>query len=255
MRDAINILNFSEFRSEIENHGALIELATFGRNLASRPLTLEERKIYFATMWAFFKEIPTGILALALHVSDDWLTRDQWNGTAMGAHILFADVDEFGLQTIHKKFQPTHHHLFHDLVNFLGVEDGDFSDPRYVLGAGRQMGEITRKYYREEPIQTGLGFHMASELTSSIEFRYFLDGFKKHKEAYAIKADNDPVLTFFRIHTLVEPMHLAQSEEIINRYLEIDPSALDLIENGAIAFMKGFEHLFAALNKRIYGAG
>jgi len=253
MNDIAFEIGFKELRESLDAHNALVELGKFGRNLASRPLSKEELKIYFSTMWAFFREVPTGILALALHVSDDSLDRDEWNGTAKGAHILFADVDEFGLQTLHKKFQPTHHHLFRDLVHFLGVEDSDFKNPKYVLNAGKEFGAVTREYYKFKPIEAGLGFHLASELTSSIEFRYFLDGFKKYKEDYGIASDNDPILTFFRIHTLVEPMHLAQSEKIIQHYLELDASKIDQVKEGAYAFMEGFERLFAALNARIYG--
>ena len=253
MNGTISSPSFEKLRQEVRAHNALKELEKFGNNIYERGMTSDEVKCYFATMWTFFREIPNGILSLALKVSDDWMTVDEWGGTRKGAHILFADVDEFGLQTLHKKFQPTHHELFKEMVNFLDVQDTDFQNPKYVMDAGRDMGKITKDYYRKRSIGCGLGFHLASELSSSIEFKYFLDGFSRHRDHYGIKSDNDTILTFFRIHTLVEPMHLAQSEEIICYHIGRNPESLADVEQGAVAFMTGFEKLFSELNYAIFG--
>ena len=243
---------FNGLKIELSNHPALNELKIFGENLIKTPLNEKQLKIYFATMWAFFREIPTGILALALRVTDDWMNRDMWDATSKGAYILYADVDEFGLQAMHKKIYPSHHQLFSSLTNYLGVLPEDFTNKDYILSDGVNLGELTFQYYREESLAAGLGFHLASELTSSVEFTYFLDGFSKHREHYNLKSENDPVLTFFRVHTLVEPLHLKKSEEIINSYLNINPATLVEIKNGSIVFMNGFEQLFAALNQKLF---
>jgi hypothetical protein len=242
----------NELQAEINRHPALKALEAFGKNLKNKALDPIGLKTYFATMWAFFKEIPVGILTLASRVIDDWMAHNIWEGTAKGAHILFADVDEFGLQISHKKILPTHHQLFKELTQHVGVQVTDLMNDQYILKEGVELGKQTYKFYRKEPISAGLGFHFSSELSSSIEFIYFLEGFTKHKEVYQLQSDNDPVLTFFRVHTAVEPMHLAQSQEVIQSYITRESSFIHEIRRGAHAFMDGFEALFFALNKTLY---
>jgi hypothetical protein len=239
--------------AEIRDHVALKELREFGNLLVSRPLDPDGVKTFFATMRAFFDDIPTGILSLALRISDDWMKVDPYEATAKGAYILFADVDEFGLHEQHKGFLPTHHQLFRDLTAHLGVSKADLDAPQYVLKAGVDLGDATTEYYRRAPVAEGLGFHLASETTSQREFVYFLKGFQKHQAHYGLTGDDDPVLDFFRVHTIVEPMHRARGREILEIYHAQDPNVFEGARRGAIAFMDGFAELFAALNEKLFG--
>lgn len=233
-------------------HVALKELSDFGQLLASRALDARELKTFFATMGAFFKPVPTGILALALKVTDDFLDRgDRYGATAMGAHILYADVDEFGLHDLRNGLRGTHHQLFQQLTSHLGVTEQEMEDPRYCLPAGRKLGDATTEYYRHRSIGEALGFHLSSELTSSAEFVYFLNGFVAHKEHYRIKGEDDPVVHFFQVHTVVEPMHKSLGRTMIEIYAALDPATLKQVEAGAVAFMDGFAELFRALNQAL----
>lgn len=246
--DAVHALE-----NEIKEHVALKELREFGRLLVERPLDERGLKTFFATMRAFFDDIPTGILALALRVADDWVKHDPYEATAKGAYILFADVDEFGLHEQHAGLLPTHHQLFRDLTQHLGVTTTDLASREYVLLSGIDLGERTTQYYRYRPLAEGLGFHLASETTSQREFVYFLKGFQTHQRHYGLTGDSDPVLDFFRVHTIVEPAHRSRGRELIEIYAARDLSVMPEVRAGARAFMDGFATLFRDLNDAIYG--
>lgn len=242
----------SAMEARMLDHAAVKELVAFGKLLASKPLDARELRTFFATMGAFFKTVPTGILALALKISDDWMERgNRYGATAMGAYILYADVDEFGLHDLRNGRQRTHHQLFQELTAHLKISEADMQDARYLLPAGQILGERTTEYYRHRSIGEALGFHLASEVTSSEEFVYFLNGFLKFKEHYGVKDDEDPVLHFFRVHTVVEPMHKSMGREMIEIYAAQDPTVLKQVEAGAMAFCEGFADLFRALNQAI----
>lgn len=239
--------------SEINDHVALKELRELGRFLVERPLDARELRIFFATMRAFFDDIPTGILALALRVSDDWARHDPYEATAKGAYILVADVDEFGLHEQHSGLMPTHHQLFRDLTGHLGVTPEDLASREHILPSGIDLGELTTEYYRHRPLPEGLGFHLASQTTSQREFLYFLRGFQEHEAHYGLTGENDPVLDFFRVHTGIEPAHRSRGRELIEIYAERDLGIMPAVRAGALAFMDGFATLFHDLNDTIYG--
>lgn len=251
LRDTKYDATYNNIATSIVRHGAITELDRFGQILANKPLDHERLAVFFGTVWAFFKDVPAGIIALAARVTDEWIKEDTWNGTAKAAHILYASVDEYGLHQHSKHMLPTHHQMFKELTSHLGLSDADLFDPKHVLPEGVAMGNNTHRMYRSEFLGEALGFHLASEMTSSREFQYFLEGFQKYASEYGLKDQDDPVLAFFAIHCDVEPMHVATGRDILVSYLEkndnIGPQAL----RGAMAFMDGFEQMFAALNKRL----
>ena len=51
---------------------AIRELYLFRDNLIKHALSKDLLTKFFASLWAFFREIPTGILSLALRLSDHW---------------------------------------------------------------------------------------------------------------------------------------------------------------------------------------
>jgi pyrroloquinoline quinone (PQQ) biosynthesis protein C len=233
---------------EANSHSAFNELRTFGEALSEKPLNATELKIFFSSLWAFFEAFPSGILALALRVTDDWATRDPWNATAKGAYVLFADVDEYGLQEVNRKIHRSHHEMFKEFTTGLGVSPEDLVNPEYILPEGRKLGELVSKLYRRESLAKGLGMHLASELVASIEFKYFLNGFQQQRSAYGIASKNDPALTFFRIHTLVEPEHLARNCELIEMYLDNNLINIEDLKNGAQLYLDGFKEFYSKFN-------
>lgn len=242
-----------KFEERLANHYAMQELGHFGKHLAAAPLDYDGLRTFFATLSAFFKHSPAGIMALALRITDDWMERDRYNATSKGGYILFADVDEYGLNELPTKgMQPTHHQLFLRLSQHLGVTEEDLHSPRYILPSGTEIGELNIEYYRQRTIGNALGFHLASETTSSREFVYFLKGFQAYKDVYKLESNRDPVLEFFRVHTLVEPLHKAMGRSIIDIYSQENPDIFYEVEQGALAFMEGFGNMFRDLNNTIF---
>lgn len=246
--------NVQDVEAKIQSHPAFAALEDFGRSLESRPLSPDQQRIFFGTLRAFFKEIPSGILALTLSVTDDWEAYEEYEGTRKGAYIMYANVDEYGLHEMHKGIQETHHQLFRDLVQHLGLTTKDLDDPQFVLNAGRDMGSLTREYYRGSDVLAGLGFHWASEATSCREFQLFLKGFQAHSSHYKLAGDRDRVLEFFRVHTLVEPKHKANAITIVDLYqnrADDGSAALANVWRGAEAFLDGFQAMFEAINQKL----
>lgn len=242
---------YMKIATAITGHRAIKVLDDFGQILAKKPLQHDERAIFFGTVWAFFKDVPSGIISLAARVTDDWMRDDPWNGSAKAAHILYASVDEYGLHQHAKHMLPTHHHLFLNLITHLGLTDKDIFNPKNVLPEGTAMGNNTHRMYRSDSIGEALGFHLASEMTSSREFQYFFEGFKKYSESYKLEGEDDPVLSFFAIHCDVEPMHVATGRDILVSYINRDPGLATHAMKGAIAFMDGFGQMFEAINRKL----
>lgn len=243
---------FEQLDTQIQNHKAVKELQLFGQNLLNTPLDNRGLKLFFGTLWAFFREIPTGISALALHISDDWMKNEnEFEGTAKAAPVLYANVDEFGLSN-ETKLLPTHHQLFIKLVKIIGLSEQDVLANENVLSSGKSFGKITREFYRNKTVGHGIGFHLASEFTSSIEFQYFLDGFKQYSNHYNLIGDNKSALAFFHIHTLVEPIHLSLGKQIACTYIAKFPEVEEQIHEGAMVFMDAFYSMFAEMNTVIF---
>lgn len=246
--------HLAHLKKHIQSHSGMDTLKRFGNNLLQTPLNPLQLKIFMATLWAFYKETPSGILHLALRVSDFWRDINPWDANAKAAHILYACYEEFGLQALGEKILPTHHQLFLFSSHYFGVTENDLKSNQYILKAGTDMGNNSRIGYREKSIPFGLGYHLASELTSWWEFKYFYEGILEHKTSYNIEFESNPALKFFHIHTLAEPEHLAQSENIVSSFINLssDPYALDNIYHGAEFYMKSYYELFKSLNQKIY---
>ncbi|UTH73658.1 iron-containing redox enzyme family protein [Chromobacterium sp. IIBBL 290-4] len=232
-------------------HSAFQQLRSFGEKLKRQALDERELKVFFATLWGFFEAFPTGILALALRVTDDWSSRDPWEATAKGAYVLFADVDEFGLQEVNRKIHRSHHQMFMDFTEHLGVTRADMQNPALAMPEGAALGKLVARLYREAPLAHGLGMHLASELIASVEFMYFLAGFEAQAAAYGLSEPNHPALTFFRIHTLVEPEHLARNCELIEQYLDRKLIDISGLRQGIDEYFNGFEQVYRQFNSQL----
>lgn len=247
-----SMTNIEQLKQSIYDHPGIKELELFGKNLIKRPLNYKELKLFFATMWSFFRETPSGILNLALRINDYWANIDEWDAMAKSAYILSTAIDEFGLENSTNQFSATHHQLFQKLALHLNISKEDLQDEANILSAGKQIKEISSQFYRKEALSKSLGFHLASELTSWPEFKCFLEGFLTHKEHYRIKSKKDPIMKFLLVHTLIEPAHLMNSEKTIHFFLEHDLSCINLIFQGTHTYMEYYLNLFKQLNERIF---
>jgi hypothetical protein len=160
-------------------------------------------------------------------------------------------VDEFGLHQLRRGVQASHHAFFLETAAAFGVSRAELEDPAAITAAAREMAALTALFYRRRPLGESLGFHLASELTSDVEFTLCLEGFRAHAAAYGLAGPDDPKLGFYLIHTQVEPMHGSSSRTAVRDYLQRYPDRAGEINAGAEAFLDCYGRFFAALTDRI----
>jgi pyrroloquinoline quinone (PQQ) biosynthesis protein C len=240
--------------NDMQNHSAIHTLHAFGSLLRKYPLSHANTQKFLASLWIFFEEVPTGIMACALNICDQYRDINPWESTSVGARILIANIDEFGLQDSHNQYYSTHHQLFLQLANRLGVSGTQLKNNDNIMQAGRDLAKVTRNLYRGLPTGRALGLHLASELTSSIEFGHFYHGFLENASHYGLSGKPSEDLLFFKIHTEVEPMHYAEGVKMINAHIHQFPHEVHDIEQGGKAFLDSFEALFVAFNQELFPA-
>jgi hypothetical protein len=235
----------------IESHPGMFALRRFGEQLRRKPLDGAGLHLFFASTAEFFREVPGGILALALRLTDDWMPHERFGAVAKGAQILYSAVDEFGLHQLRRGVQASHHAFFLETAAAFGVTRSALDDPGAITQAAREMAALTALFYRRRPVGESLGFHLASELTSDVEFTLCLEGFQAHTAHYGLSGPEDPKLGFYFIHTQVEPMHGSSSRTAVRDYLARRPDCAAQIAAGADAFMEGYGRFFATLTEMI----
>ena len=199
----------------IESHPGMFALRRFGEQLRKRPLDAAGLQLFFASTAEFFREVPGGILALALRVTDDWMPHERFGAVEKGAQILYSAVDEFGLHQLRRGVQASHHAFFLETAAAFGVTRSALDDPAAIMQAAREMAALTALFYRRRPVGESLGFHLASELSSDVEFTLCLEGLQAHAAHYGLSGPDDPKLGFYFIHTQVEPMHGSSSRTAV----------------------------------------
>lgn len=240
--------HYSSIAKVIVSHTAIKELDRFGELICQKPMNEDELRMFFGTVWAFFKDVPSGIIHLAGNITDNFINSDPWEASSLAAYVLYASVDEYGLQQFQTSMLSTHHQMFRDLIRHFDISDEELFSKKYVLPAGTSMGDNTYRYYRSSKIGESLGFHLASEMTSSREFQYFLEGFQKYPMEYNLSDKDDPILTFFAIHCDVEPMHVSTGRDVLIKCFLKDPQIANDAMTGALSFMDGFENMFKSIN-------
>jgi len=232
-------------------HPGMASLRLFGERLRAKPLDRAELAMMFASTAEFFREIPGGILALALRLTDDWMPFRRFGAVSEGAQILYSAVDEFGLHQLRRGVQQSHHQYFLSMIEGFGYGENDLLEPANVTDAASEMAALTNLFYRHRSIGESLGFHLASELTSDIEFSLCLEGLQAFPREYSLTGPEDDRLGFYLIHTQVEPMHGASGQTAVERYLSRRPGTADEVRAGADAFMTGYGRFFIALLDRL----
>lgn len=239
-------------KTSIERHSGMQILHELGFLLKKSKLSETKCKIFFASLWPFYQQTPSGIMSLALRVNDFWNKEvNPWTAMENAALLLSTSVDEFGLEKSNECFQPTHHQLFLQAAKYYKVTEDDIISDTYILPSSKQMGQLSYVYYREKPLAEALGFHFASELTSYPEFKLFFEGFYAHSEQYQLKSPRDTGLYFFWIHTLVEPVHLTSSIKMIDAYLKVKPQLINSVIEGAQCYMQSYATLFSSIKNAL----
>ncbi len=241
-------------KTDVFSHPAVKVLEAFGENLRSRPLSREEVRVLLASEGLFVLEVPPGVVSLASRLTDEWFEIDAFQATGRAARILYAAVDEYGLNAMDHGLLPSHHQLYVDMAAHWNISSEELLDDRYIVPTGREFARIIRQYYRKEPIVEALGFHVANEATAPLDFGVFLKTFQANREAYGLTAENDPILNFLLVHEDVEVSHREMGVEMVQLYTEGRPDLVERARDGVLAYMEIYGRFFAELNEAMFGA-
>ncbi len=229
----------------INDHAAWTPFRQFAKRLLERPLTRDQLRVYLASTSKCFSEAPVGIAALGIRVADDWQEREPFGFLARSALVMYSASEEFGLHDTKSGILESHREFFGRMIRSWGFTVEEITDKANVTEQATELARVIREWYRKRSIADGIGMHLASEYTSGDEFGMNMDAFSKNWEAYGLKAPDDPTLDFYRIHTLVEPMHGETARAAADLYNDYP----DEILHGATAFMDAWGPVWDRFNR------
>jgi hypothetical protein len=230
------------------HHFAVAALRTFNTHFDSRPLTRAELRLFLASMASFNRHTIGGIAILAGRLSDEVLPLLPRNGHEVGAYVLDAAVDEYGLRE-----SVTHVELARNFAEHLGISAKEVEAKENACAAAMDLGEALFAWYRERPVAFALGVHAASEVTSVKEFVPWHDTFLKFPEYRFTCAA--PEFEYMRAHAVHEPDHINGARLCIRRYLDVFPDRGSSLQEGAQAYLSLYERMLRELDARIFGLG
>jgi Iron-containing redox enzyme len=230
------------------HHPAIEALQTFNLNFDSRALTRSELRLFLASMASFNRHTIGGIAILAGRLSDEVLPLLPKNGHEVGAYVLDAAVDEYGLRE-----SVTHVELARNFAEHLAISGEEVEAKENACAAALELGDALFSWYRERPVAFALGVHAASEVTSVKEFVSWHDTFLKFPEYRFARAS--PEFEYMRAHAVHEPDHINGAKLCIRRYLEVFPERRPILREGVQAYLSLYETMLRQLDARIFGQG
>jgi hypothetical protein len=235
-----------EIYKDCFGHPAVATLRTFNRHFSSRSLTRSELLLFLASMATFNRHTIGGIAILAGRLSDQILPLRPKNGHEIGAYVLDAAVDEYGLRET-----ATHVELGRNFAEYLGFTTEEVDAPGNACCAAVDLGDALFAWYRERPVAFSLGVHTASEVTSVEEFVPWHDVFLKFPQ-YRFSREI-PEFEYMRAHYVHEPDHIDSAKLCITRYLDVFPEHDNLLREGTQAYLGLYQKMFQQLDARIFG--
>lgn len=223
----------------------LTALHSFNRHLASRPLTTPELTLFLASMAAFNQHTIAGIAILAGRLSDELLPHAPEHGHEVGAYVLDAAVDEYGLRETRD-----HVELARRFATHLGVPPSAVGDRRNACATAIALGDALHGWYRNRPPAFSLGVHTASEVTSVEEFMSWHDIFLIFPE-YGMSRDL-PEFEYMRAHYIHEPDHIDHARICVAKYLDVLPANGTLLQEGAETYLALYQRMFHELDTLIF---
>jgi pyrroloquinoline quinone (PQQ) biosynthesis protein C len=236
----------AELHEECIHHGAFAELRSFNAQFAARPLQRHELLLFMSSMAAFNRHTIGGIAILAGRLSDQILPLLPRNGHEIGARVLDAAVDEYGLRE-----SVTHVELARQFTEYLGIAAEDVEARDNACSAARELGDALFAWYRNSPVALSLGVHAASEATSVEEFASWHDTFLKFPQ-YRFSRDV-PEFEYMRAHYVHEPGHIDSAKYCFASYLEVLPGERRTVRRGLRDYLDLYQKMFRQLNARIFG--
>jgi hypothetical protein len=232
---------------ECFNHPGIAALRSFNERFSSRPLTHSELTVFLASMAAFNRHTIGGIAILAGRLSDQVLPLLPRNGHEIGAYVLDAAVDEYGLRET-----VTHVELARSFAGYLGISAEEIEARDNACPAAADLGDALFSWYRDRPVAFALGVHAASEVTSVQEFVSWHDIFLKFPQ-YRF-ARELPEFAYMRAHFVHEPHHIQGAKLCIARYLDVLPEESQVLRAGVLAYLTLYRRMFQHLGDAIFGA-
>jgi hypothetical protein len=227
-------------------HPAFAVLSKFNLHLAARSLTRTELRSFLASMAAFNRHTIAGIAILAGRLSDEILPHRPRSGHEIGACVLDAAVDEYGLRGT-----VTHVELARNFAEHLGIPADEVEAREYACGAALELGDALFLWYREMPTAFALGVHTASEVTSMVEFGSWHDIFLKFPE-YGLTREAAG-FEYLRVHSVHEPEHTVGASRSVRQYLNVFPEREQPLHEGAQAYLDLYTKMFQDLDTLIFG--
>jgi Iron-containing redox enzyme len=227
-------------------HPALAALTRFNLHLDSRPLTRPELLLFLASMAAFNRHTIGGIAILAGRLSDEILPRLPRTGHEIGACVLDAAVDEYGLRGT-----VTHVDLARKFAGHLGIPADEIEARGNACRAATELGDVLFSWYRKMPAAFALGVHTASEVTSLEEFSSWHDTFLKFPE-YRLSREAAE-FEYLRVHSIHEPEHTMSARRCVGRYLDLFPERGRQLQEGVHTYLGLYARMFHELDTLIFG--
>ena len=230
---------------ECSTHPAIAALRSFNQHFSSRSLTRPELLLFLASMATFNRHTIGGIAILAGRLSDQILPLLPKIGHEIGAHVLDAAVDEYGLRET-----LTHVELARNFAEHLGISTEEIEARENACPAAVELGDALFSWYRERPVAFALGVHTASEVTSVEEFIPWHDIFLKFPQ-YRFSREL-PAFAYMRAHYVHEPDHIDSAKRCIARYVGVLPGEQSHLREGARAYLSLYRTMFQQLDAWIF---
>jgi hypothetical protein len=227
------------------DHTAVAALRSFNGKFGSRPLTRPELVLFLASMAAFNRHTIGGIAILAGRISDEILRYLPKTGHEIGALVLDAAVDEYGLRE-----SVTHVELGRSFAGHLGISADEVEARENASAAALELGDALFSWYREEPVAFAIGVHTASEVTSVKEFFAWHDIFLKFPQ-YQFSRET-PAFEYMRTHCVHESDHINKARICTVRYLDVLPEKAKLLRKGTEAYLELYQTMFHELDTLIF---
>jgi hypothetical protein len=196
-------------------------------------------------MAVFNRHTVGGIAILAGRVSDEVLPLVPTQGHEIGALILDAAVDEYGLRE-----SVTHVELAGRFSTYLGIASEELHARAHACSNAIVLGDVLFGWYRDKPPAFSLGVHTASEVTSVKEFMSWHDVFLNFPQ-YRFSIDR-PEFEYMRAHYVHEPDHILNARKCVGRYLDVLPGHGELLREGAQTYLDLYGRMFAELDSLIF---
>jgi hypothetical protein len=209
----------------ILEHDGWEVMEDYGRLLKSRIMSRDQLKVYFANQMLTAWDVPPGILALTVKISDDWMNRDAFASHGVAAKTLFAGIHEYGLHAPERLGIAKHHFLLlkeaHLSWGFDAEELHRMKDGNQIWPEARALASCIYDFMRLRPVGQGVGAHMAIEVTADREWGLNYEAFSHLWKEYGLSGPDDPAVGFYGIHNEQEPIHASLTSEVAELYSNI----------------------------------